>query len=418
MGYALLEDSEMKKIFLPVILAFWAVWIIEVPAQTVVEATKVVRLHDEIGTNGTIPIVKCLDLEQRGLLLAFGGDDHVVRLWSVKNQKFISQLRGHQESVLGVTFSPDTTRLVTVAQDGQICFWNVQDGRLLHTLNEPVRGTRQITFQPDGSRFTVCGFDNNVRIYDSATYRLVVTLPTHGTNNETVAYSSDGSLLAAGGRTGVVRIWRTSDDKHLSDIEGDGRRVHAIAFSPDGTMLATGGEGPFITLWNPQNKKLIRIFAERPGKTFSLTFCGNDMLASGESDNMVRIWNSVTGQQVATLSGHTGTISTMTYEPKTQMLVTGSFDASVRFWSLPETLVPVATLSAAASRSSEPPTSPGAPVLLSVALAPPVMPVVAEPAEQIAMPYTAEDAPEETLPTTTITSETLVPQQQNELPKF
>ena len=393
----------MKKIVFSVILAAWAVWAIEIPAQTVVEATKIVRLHDEIGSNSPIPIVKCLDLGQQGQLLAFGGDDHIVRLWNVQSQRFVAPLRGHRESVRGLTFSPDATRLATVSQDGQIHFWSVRDGNRLRSLNEPVRGAREITFQPDGARFAVSGFDSSVRIYDSATYQLVATLPTHNTNNEAVAYSADGSLLAVGGRTGVVRIWRTSDNRHLIDIEGDGRRVRAIAFSPDGSSLATGGDGPFIMLWNPQTGKLIRILNERPGRTFALAFCDGNTLASGESDNMVRLWDPATGRQIATLSGHTGTISTMTYEPKSQSLVTGSFDASVRFWALPSS-------SAAAVYVTVSPTVPDAPMALSVALAPTVVPVAAEPAPQIASSFVESvDFPAESLPMTVITPELPVP---------
>ena len=338
------RNSAMTRIVFLTILAVSVVWATGLPAQTpgqvstpisTVEADKVVRLHDEIGRNSPIPIVKCLDLGQNGQLLALGGDDHIVRLWSVQDERFVALLRDHREAIRGVAFSPNAARLATIAHDGQIHFWNVQDSRRIHTLNEPVRGTRCITFQPDGARFAVCGFDRNIRIYDSVTYRLVATLPAHDTNNEAIAYSNDGSLLAAGGRTGVVRIWQTSDNRHLTDIDGDGRRVRALAFSPDDALLATGGDGPFIMLWNPQNGKLIRVFAERPGKTFALTFCGNDVLASGESDNMVRLWNPATGTQTAILSGHTGTISTMTFVPQTQNLLTGSFDASIRFWSLP-----------------------------------------------------------------------------------
>ena len=394
----------MNKIILSAILVIWVVWATEIQAQPVVEATEVVRLHDEIGRNSPIPIVKCIDVEQQGHLLAFGGDDHIVRLWNVLDQKFVSQLRGHREAIRGLAFSPDASRLATVAQDGQIHFWNVRDGRLLRSLNEPVRGTRQITFQPDGSRFAVCGFDKNVHVYDSATYRLLATLPAHDTNNEAIAYSADGSLLAVGGRTGVVRIWQTSDNGHLTDIEGDGRRVRAIAFSPDGSQLATGGEGPFIMLWNPQNGKLTRILTERPGKTFALTFCGNDKLASGESDNMVRLWNSVTGRQIATLSGHTGTISTMAYESKSQKLITGSFDASVRFWTLPTaTVVSVATPpTQVAANLPDGGTAMlgGLTLKLSQAPVPQAMSGVQEPVEVL----------EEPLSVPAITSETTVPQ--------
>jgi WD40 repeat protein len=304
----------------------------------------VIRLYNEVAEtpqNTNVPVVKCLDLNANGQLLALGGDDHSVRLWNVTERKFTAELPKHNDWVRSLVFSPDAARLATVAQDGQIRIWNVQNGGLLRTLNEPVRGTQQILFQPDGARFAVCGFDANIRIYDAATYKLVATLPAHNSNNEAIAYSADGSLLATGGRTGVVRVWRTADNKHLTDIEGDGRRVRAIVFSPDGSSLVIGGDGPFITQWNPQEGKLIRTFAERPGKTFSLAFCGSTALASGESDNMVRLWNLTTGTQTATLSGHTGTVSTMVFEPKSQQLITGSFDASVRFWTLPQAEAPI-----------------------------------------------------------------------------
>ncbi|MDR0328022.1 MAG: WD40 repeat domain-containing protein [Planctomycetaceae bacterium] len=341
----------MKKTIFLAFLATWGVWVFSNEnrgqTQTVIEATETMRLHDEMDGKSPIPIVKCLDIEPQGQLLALGGDDHVVRLWNVREGKFVTQLREHRESIRGLAFSPDAARLVTVDQDGKIHVWNAQNGRLLRTLREPVRGTRQICFKPDGTHFAVCGYDKNVRVYDSATYKLLATLPAHDTNNEAIAYSHDGSLLAVGGRTGVIRVWRTSDTQHITVIEGDSRRVRALAFSPDDSLLAAAGEGPFIMLWEPQTGTLVRTFTERPGKTFSLTFCGNDVVASGESDNMIRLWNPATGKQTALLSGHTGTISTMIFEPKTQNLVTGSFDASIRFWSLPQkemSILPVSTL--------------------------------------------------------------------------
>ena len=325
----------MNRLLFPAALtAMLTVWIAEIHAQIIIEPTKIVRLHGEIGKNGPIPIVKSLDLAQQGHLLALGGDDHIIRLWNVRERKFVAQLHEHNEAVRGLAFSPDDARLVTVAQDGQIHIWDTQDGQRLHSIPEPVRGMRRIMFQPNSSRFAVCGFDQHVRIYDAVTYELVATFPAHDTNNEAVAYSHDGSLLAVGGRTGVVRIWQTANYERFTDIAGDGRRVRAIAFSPDDSLLATGGEGPFIMLWHPQDGTLLRVFSERPGKTFALAFCGHDVLASGESDNMVRLWDSSTGEQTAILSGHTGTVSTMRYVPRIQMLVTGSFDASIRFWML------------------------------------------------------------------------------------
>jgi WD40 repeat protein len=139
-------------------------------------------------------------------------------------------------------------------------------------------------------------------------------------------------MLAVGGRSGVVRVFTAN--RHI-DLSTGGRRVNAVAFSPDGQQLAIGGEAPNITIWNPKTGQRTTVLPERPGKTFSLTFCGNGLLASGESDNAIRIWDIPTRKNTKALIGHTGTISSLVYEPSKKTLISGSFDTTVRFWEIP-----------------------------------------------------------------------------------
>ncbi|MDR3198626.1 MAG: WD40 repeat domain-containing protein [Planctomycetaceae bacterium] len=318
--------------------------------QTILEPAETVRLYEQIANIDRVPVITCIDLEKNGRLLAIGGDDCIVRLWDVQAKGFIRELQEHLDWVRGLAFSPDQSRLVTVGQDGQIKLWDVQTGSLVRSLKGAVRGTQKILFHPDGLRFAVCGFEKNVRIYDAATGNLLTTLETHGTSNKAIAFSPDGSLLAVGGRTGVIRIWQTSDYRQLTDLKGDGRRVHTVAFSPDGSQLASGGDGPFIMIWKPTDGTLLQSLQERPGKTFSLVFCGQTLLASGESDNAIRIWDITQNRNIFTLLGHTGTISTMIYEAATNRLISGSFDTSLRFWSLPADSAPAQPLTAAAAQ--------------------------------------------------------------------
>ncbi|MDR1962939.1 MAG: WD40 repeat domain-containing protein [Planctomycetaceae bacterium] len=317
----------------------------QVMGQPVFEAAETVRLYEKIADSDRVPVITCIDLEKSGRLLAVGGDDHLVRLWDIQAKGFIRELQEHLDWVRGLAFNPDQTRLATIGQDGQIKLWEVQNGTLIRSFKGG-RGTQKILFHPNGSRFAVCGFDKNVRIYDAATGNLLNTLETHGTNNKAIAFSTDGSLLAVGGRTGVIRVWQTSDYQRLTDLKGDGRRVHALAFSPNASQLASGGDGPFIMVWKPTDGTLLQTLPERPGKTFSLIYCGQTLLASGESDNAIRIWDLSKNQNTATLLGHTGTISTMIYEPTSNRLISGSFDTSLRFWTIPGDSVPAAPVAA------------------------------------------------------------------------
>jgi WD40 repeat protein/tetratricopeptide (TPR) repeat protein len=55
-------------------------------------------------------------------------------------------------------------------------------------------------------------------------------------------------------------------------------------------------------------------------------------LATGSSDNSVRLWDSRTGEQVLVLRGHTKHITAMSYSPDGSRLATCSEDNSIRLW--------------------------------------------------------------------------------------
>ena len=302
-------------------------------AQTEKQPTETIELNRKVENLDRVPVISSIDLDKSGTLLALGGDDQQIRLWDVGKKAFVRTFqRQHKDWVRGVAFSGDRSRLATVCQDGQLHLWDVQNGTLLRSFTDAGRGAQKVVFHPDDNSLAVCGFEANVKIYDLSTGAVSNTLDAPGTNCRTIAYSSDGSLLAVGGRTGIVRVWQSATGKVLADLKGDGRRINAIAFSPDGKKLAIGSDGPFVTIWNPQDGTLLQTLPERPGKTFSIVFCDDDTLATGESDNVIRIWNLKTLTNTESLMGHTGTIATMVYEPTKKQLISGSFDTTLRFW--------------------------------------------------------------------------------------
>jgi len=58
------------------------------------------------------------------------------------------------------------------------------------------------------------------------------------------------------------------------------------------------------------------------------------MIASGgfTPDNTVRLWSTSTYTQLASMSGHSGTVYTLTYMPSSNLLASGSFDQSIITW--------------------------------------------------------------------------------------
>ncbi|MGB0389330.1 MAG: WD40 repeat domain-containing protein, partial [Ardenticatenaceae bacterium] len=57
-------------------------------------------------------------------------------------------------------------------------------------------------------------------------------------------------------------------------------------------------------------------------------------LASGSSDNRVRLWRVADGQLTSTLTGHTSWVESVTFSPDGRMLATGSSDGTIRLWGV------------------------------------------------------------------------------------
>ena len=59
-----------------------------------------------------------------------------------------------------------------------------------------------------------------------------------------------------------------------------------------------------------------------------------DRLVSGGFDRSVKLWDVQTGQLLATLSGHTGAVWGLSFDPEGTLLASGSFDGTTRLWNL------------------------------------------------------------------------------------
>jgi WD40 repeat protein len=57
-------------------------------------------------------------------------------------------------------------------------------------------------------------------------------------------------------------------------------------------------------------------------------------VAAGGSDNLDRIWSLSQGRQTAELVGHTGSVAALAWDSATSTLASGSYDTTVRLWSL------------------------------------------------------------------------------------
>jgi len=111
--------------------------------------------------------------------------------------------------------------------------------------------------------------------------------------------------------------------------------VLCIAFSPDGRILAAGDENGTVTLWDVVSGRVVHALAGHTGAVFSVGFAPDGKtLASGSDDETVKLWDVATGQMSRTLSGHELWVNSVVFAPDGKVLASGSADRTVKLWDI------------------------------------------------------------------------------------
>jgi len=116
--------------------------------------------------------------------------------------------------------------------------------------------------------------------------------------------------------------------------------VNSVAISPDGQLLASGSTDDTIKIWNLGSGRLVRTLKGHSSDVNSVAISPDgQLLASGSWDNTIKIWNLGSGRLVRTLSGHSDPVRSVAFSPDGQTIASGGGcwecekpDYDIRIW--------------------------------------------------------------------------------------
>ncbi|KXH45617.1 hypothetical protein CSIM01_09686 [Colletotrichum simmondsii] len=297
-----------------------------------------------------------------------------------------------------VAYSPDGEWLVTRYDDGTVRLWHAKSSTCTHTVSleseEDVKysvcvgayGPKSVAFSADGSSFVSSSRNGVVKVWDRDTGRCTHQLEPHTSSADLIAISSDGSTVASyvldsiiirstkgefptrtveccPGR-GVMSIalnangqWIASGSTNrlleIFDTSRSGRQqistdhhVATVAWSPDGDWVASGGvsiaETGSIVIWERRTgKSILKIKYEVLDGSASIAIpCYMDVSADKEflaagSGYDICVWNTSTGALTWAMYGSgISQISSISFSPDTQRIVSASWLSTIKVWDL------------------------------------------------------------------------------------
>ncbi len=213
---------------------------------------------------------------------------------------------------------------------------NAQNAQRIQHTQQLGKGTiYQIQYTPDGTKIAVATA-LGIYIYESGSAKELQFIATE-TAVHAIAFSPDGTTLATSSTSGIIQLWWIIDGNPLGQLHGHKQSVEAIAFSPNGRFLLSGDHTNRIAYWRLNDSKRLRHFNGHQSGISALTFSpdGSQFL-SASHDKTAILWQVETGEQLYTIKKHQDIISDIVYSPDGEFFATASADKTVRLWQIEE----------------------------------------------------------------------------------
>ena len=226
------------------------------------------------------------------------------------NCHLVKKLEGHTQPVSSLTFTNDSTRLISGGFDGYIFIWDMNNFTLIN----------RISHTPSTITTTEEASNTNINIQNKAADSNNNTTDKDSSNDYSIvsiAIGCDDSFVAVGFMKGFVGIYEINLKKVVTHFHAHDEILLSVATSKREPLLLTASQDRTIKLWNANDvSSCLATFSGHNDYVLSSCFSLDEqIIISGSKDETIRGWSTASGQCLFVIQAHKNTVFEVNHHP-------------------------------------------------------------------------------------------------------
>ena len=286
-------------------------------------------------------VVRSLSMSPSGDFACVGLHDGTLRIWDLVSGQETLQIQSPSFCTNEVSISRDGTRIAFGGGYDPMARHNPASEDQGDKGDYAIRVWRLPSAQPstktsDPTPVIEVDADLPVTKTPNQGYGLVQKLEGHRSRIDSFVFLPDGDLISTSSKDRTIRHWDVRAGNEIGRFESPHGALKELVVSHSGKEVYGIDSGGMILGWNVKSRERIMEVKGHDGIGLFIDISPDDStLVSSAKDGSVKLWDTVTKQEVGTLPGHSTRIRQVRFNhgfASGEYLMTAD-DGKLRYWN-------------------------------------------------------------------------------------
>lgn len=220
---------------------------------------------------------------------------------------------------------------------GQLLVWEWPSESYILKQQGHFDSMNALVYSPDGQRIITTADDGKIKVWNVQSGFCIVTFTEHTSGVTACEFAKRGNVLFTASLDGSIRAWDLIRYRNFRTFTAPTRlSFSSIAVDPSGEVICAGSLDSFnIHIWSVQTGQLLDQLAGHEGPIAALDFAPNGgTVVSGSWDRTVRIWSIFGRTQTSEPLQLQADVLDVAFRPDSKQLAVSTLDGQLTFWSV------------------------------------------------------------------------------------